>query len=372
MVRSSHDGKGPDSAARPNTIGLRGRDLAELLDELDTADPVCDGQRDFVRWPFRYTSLRLDIVHPGGNITSMRVACRNLSRGGMSILHSAFLHPGSRCSIFLPHPRQGEVALDGWVVRCHHRSGMVHEIGIAFARNIDVHAFVPALRGDMFSLERIDAQALTGSLLYFSDGETTLRIFRHHLRQTALRIAVNAAAQPPPGPFDLLVACHPLEAEQGASLAKLRAHERPPLLILTDDAAHTAPALAALRPDAVLARPVAQQDLLRGIAEFLIVRPRQVKSAEQGVDPRAAAKLAHIVQHCARRLEEALARRDAAACRALCVQIAGAAPALGLRGLGRQATQAADELTRTQSVHDSGKAIRALIGACQRAHGKAA
>ena len=178
-------------AGRPNTLGLRGRDLANLLDEFDIADPIGNSQRDFVRWPFRYASLTVKLIHPGGNATSIRVACRNLSRGGMSLLHSAYLHPGTRCTVFLPHPALGEVPIDGWVVRCTHRSGMVHELGIAFSKHLDVRIFVPTLRNDMFTLERVDPALLAGTLLYVDDCENSLKIFEHHLRDSALNISVR-------------------------------------------------------------------------------------------------------------------------------------------------------------------------------------
>lgn len=367
-------------AGRPNTVGLHGRDLATLLDEFDIADPIGDPQRDFVRWPFRYTSLRLQLIHPGGNATAIRVACRNLSRGGMSLLHSAYLHPGSRCTVHLPHPAHGEAAIDGWVVRCTHRSGMVHEIGVAFTRHIDVHAYVPALRNDSFTLERVDPAALAGALLYVDDCDNSFQIFRHHLAGTSLRIAVRASGQqPPPGPFDLVIVGHPVrDADQAQFLSTIRRREPgAAVIVLTSQHPESARrSLAALNPDAVLVRPVQQQTLLRALGEFLIVRRRITdaggEASKDAADQHSSQNIAHIMQHCARRLEEALNRQDAAACRALCVQIAGAAPMLGLRGVGRLAAQTADDLTRTMSIPQSHKSVRAVIAACQRVQASAA
>lgn len=368
------------TTGRPNTLGLRGRDLVSLLDELDIADPICESQRDFVRWPFRYTSLRIQIVHPGGNATDIRVACRNLSRGGMSVLHSTFLHPGSRCTVHLPHPTQREVAVDGWVVRCNHRSGMVHEFGVAFSRHIDVHSFVPRLPLDMFTLERVDAASLAGSILYVDDCSSSFKILRHHLQHSALRLSMQSTGQlPPKGSIDIIMVGHSArDAAQAQFLTALRMQEPgAALVVITSQHPESArKSLAGLTPDAVLVRPVQQDLLLRCIGEYLLVRRRPPEPANETapstLDAQLAQDLAHSMLHWARRLEEAVQKHDAAACRALCVQIAGAAPSMGLRGVGRLAAQTADDLTRTMDLHRSLKAVRSVITACHRIQNNAA
>src|SRR3989337_1747869 len=65
-------------------------------------------KREFVRWPFRLTTARLRVVNPGAPTEqAFKVACRNISCSGISLLHSAYVHVGSPCTIELEHPRRG-------------------------------------------------------------------------------------------------------------------------------------------------------------------------------------------------------------------------------------------------------------------------
>jgi hypothetical protein len=366
-----------DTAGRPNTLGLRERDLADLLDEFDVVDPDARSKRDFVRWPFRSTSLAITLVHPGGNPTDLRMACRNISRGGISLLHSAFLHPGTKCTVHLPHPTLGQVAVYGQVARCRYRSGMVHEIGVAFAQPLDVRAFIPALRGEMFTLERVDPALLVGSILCIEDAEPSLKMFRQHLSETSVDIAtIQSGAAPPRAAFDILAVAHPVCTTAHSRLISevRRLHHRAALFVVTSHHRETArQAMAALEPDVILVRPISQELLLRAVGEYLIVRPRlRPPSNGTAEGARLCPNVGHIMRHCAARLEELLASRDAAACHALCVQMAGAGPALGLPGVGRLASQIAADIAQTMSVEASAARINSLIAACQRARANAA
>ncbi|WP_348234565.1 hypothetical protein, partial [Salmonella enterica] len=70
--------------------------LNALLDRLDVDEQGTKSRkRVHARWPFRKLNLQLDIQHPGGTATSLRVASRNLSRSGIGLLHSAFVHAKS-------------------------------------------------------------------------------------------------------------------------------------------------------------------------------------------------------------------------------------------------------------------------------------
>src|SRR5262252_1894950 len=118
----------PRSAGR-NTLGMDLRELSAILDSYDTTEARAgQSNRDFVRWPFRHDSVRVMIVQ-GGKVVPIVMACRNISRGGISLLHSAYMHPGTKCVVMLPFPEHGETPTKAWVARCTHRSGVIHEIG---------------------------------------------------------------------------------------------------------------------------------------------------------------------------------------------------------------------------------------------------
>ncbi len=93
----------------------------------------------------RYKMVRraaLRVQHPAGNVTSHLVRTRNLSAGGLSILHGCFLYPRTMCHVAL-QTRHGEsVAIAAAVQWCRHVSGKSHELGLCFSRMIQVDEFI--------------------------------------------------------------------------------------------------------------------------------------------------------------------------------------------------------------------------------------
>ena len=112
---------------RQNTIGVSRRDLVDLLDDLDREqDENPNVQRMHTRWPFRAMSLPVTFLHPGGSEVEVRLACRNLSGGWVGLLHSAYVHEGTECMVYLPKLAGGTDRVRGEVRRCIHREGRIH------------------------------------------------------------------------------------------------------------------------------------------------------------------------------------------------------------------------------------------------------
>src|SRR4051812_35298741 len=162
---------------RPNTLGMPSKKLDALLELLDgvTPDEVTI-RRKFSRWPFRQTTIPITITHPGGSVVNLRLACRNISCGGVGLLHTSFIHPGSVCVVELPNSKGLHDKLPGVVQRCSHRRGTLHELGIKFARSIELANYVPGQAG-VHSFERVDAHDLTGTALYVDPSDTDLELF---------------------------------------------------------------------------------------------------------------------------------------------------------------------------------------------------
>lgn len=120
-----------------NTLRLNQRELHKLLETLEQRDGEDKSpDREFVRWSYRVESVNLVIEHSSGNKVNLPVATRNISRGGISILHSAFMHTGTPCEILLRLPGGNTQSVQGTVRRCAHLTGRVHEIGIQFKNQI--------------------------------------------------------------------------------------------------------------------------------------------------------------------------------------------------------------------------------------------
>src|SRR5687768_12470301 len=75
------------------------RHILDKLDKLQSAEPF---ERSDERFPYRRRGVELEVEHIGGTSSRLRVWTRNLSAGGISLLHGSFVHPGSRCELTLP------------------------------------------------------------------------------------------------------------------------------------------------------------------------------------------------------------------------------------------------------------------------------
>jgi CheY-like chemotaxis protein len=261
---------------RRNSIGLDDRGLADLLDKMDAHEAApAPARRAHSRHHFRRSALRIALLGPDGAPLPLVVACRNLSRGGISILHNAFIHPGTRCLIMIPAAAGGEVPVQASVARCSHCAGLVHEVGLHFADPLDLHDFLRLdPLSDWMTIERVSAADLAGSLLCVSADDADARIIRHFLRGSRLAISTvsTAALAIAAPPADLVITDESLPDASAAELiAALRArgHTGPVLV--------TAPApdltrrddLSAVPASAFLAKPLDQQLLLRAVAELL-------------------------------------------------------------------------------------------------------
>lgn len=364
---------------RPNSLGLGQRELGELLDRLEEPDQHgSDPKRDFVRWPFRQTSVKVQILHAGGTPASITVACRNISRTGMSILHSSYLHTGTKCRVLLPLPGKDDISMDGWITRCTHRSGVVHEIGIRFDRHLDVQLFLnPSPFTDWFSLERVKPEDLTGNIVCVDDSEIDRRIVKHFLRDTKLTCTMASSGAEAlvaiDDSVDLALLDFHLGDMTGAELArKLRESGlKTPLIIVTCDTdAATPQTLESGDSSAFLAKPISQELLLRAIAEFLVVRKsdrnRNAANVSNAATPALAEEMLSALGQYAKRLEACVESRDATTARTLCLQVAGTAGAVGFKDVNTLATKASEALTRSKSTTESISPLRALIAMCQK------
>jgi CheY-like chemotaxis protein len=310
------------------------------------------------------------------------VACRNISRGGLSALHNTYLHPGTRCRMLLPHPQAGQKAVDGLLVRCIHRSGVIHELGISFQEPIDVREFVtPDPLADFYSLERVTPENLTGTVLFADASEIDRKIFRHFLRETHMRIITAGSGEEAIAQIDEscdLVVCDLAIVRNPQFILSLRERSHAPLIVTSSDTSPEVRRLLGETPaEAFLSKPLAQRLVLRAIAEFLIAR-RTGKVVKTGaslpddVVPHLSQNFIASLADYVVRLGDAARRNDPAVCRNLCLQLSGTAPTVGFKPLGRLAATAAQLLSRSQSVPASLHAIRSVIAACERAGSRAA
>lgn len=365
------------SSVRPNTLGLSQKDLVEVLERLEgRANEAPSVKRTFARWPFRHATVRVTLTQHSGAEVVLSLACRNLSRGGCSLLHNAFVHPGSQVLVSLPRPTGGAKDVAGVVRRCQHRRGVIHEVGVQFQHEVDVREFMgERAAADLYSLERIDPQQLEGTLLYVGASELDVKIIQHFLRDTRMaikRCATGAEAAGEVSKSVSAVVCGwRLPDMTGAEfVARLRgARVHVPVVLLAEDAIEMY-AMAGNRPPgtALVAPPLQQETLLRAIAEFLLIRDplkdvggRAADASEDGADPEICEhfqEMAHGLEACEKTGDESVLRER-------CAQVRSAALALGLTHIGQFAEAAVASIAQSDSSKRH-EAVGALVQACRR------
>jgi CheY-like chemotaxis protein len=127
----------------------RVRDDAEIdaiLNRLDEADESSKAERRRTR---RYSYRAKDAtVHfqdeLRGEWVPCRVRTRNISEGGLSLLHRAFVYPNTPCMVQLITRYGAWTDIKARVAFCRYIDNGIHEVGVRFDVAIDPSMFAPA------------------------------------------------------------------------------------------------------------------------------------------------------------------------------------------------------------------------------------
>ena len=133
-----------------DSLRISPREESEIISELaqtggisGAAAAASKDRRKNDRVPYlNQAGLFVQMKHPGGSVVNYLVRTRNLSPTGIAFLHGSFVYTGTACVLAL-HDKDGKmVGVDGKVVRCQHVRGHVHDIGVRFARSLEVKQFL--------------------------------------------------------------------------------------------------------------------------------------------------------------------------------------------------------------------------------------
>jgi CheY-like chemotaxis protein len=372
------------SSARRNTLGLDVKGVRALSDKLDALSG--DGgagalKRGFVRWPFHRDRIPVLIEQPGGTHLALRLCCRNISRGGLSLFHNAFVHEGAKCMVRLPHPTHGALDVHGTIARCRHRGGVVHEIGVNFDAPIDAKQFVSAgVEAEFFSLEKVDAEKLSGALLLVEPEKNDQKLFEHFMRRTRVRLrsvaSIKEAMASLKKAADVIVANFQLPDGTGLELmTQVRAAGvHAPIVMLTPDPSpQTRTELSAVRCDGLLSKPLTYNRVVRAIAEFMGSAAEgsgdESKSTLKPDDPSQSMLpwFLEELKRIANELRKAVDSDNARECESLCMTLKGSAPSMGFTGMATTADRALQMLALTKSPKESAAVLHDVIVACERA-----
>jgi CheY-like chemotaxis protein len=366
------------SGERKNSLGLEAARLNKLFDILDNgSDPNANLKRVHVRWPFRQESLTFRVIEGFGGRREFKVAARNLSNSGLSVLHNTYVHPGTDCEVDMPTNNPGKkahVAIPGKVARCKHIQGVVHEIGIGFNKPIDARQFLSMDRMPAYySLEMIDATKMEGTLLHVDDSALDRRLFAHYLADTKVIIkhaeTIEDAKVKARDTYDLIVLDQRLPDGDGVSFAMWMRDNGilTPVIALTADTSYdTQRQLTAAEINGLLLKPVDKGTLLRAVSEYMRMGDETQNSLVDHSMKELTGTFLNELSSMIDELRACQQNGDALSAYTISLRIKGTAPSLGFDRLANVSDRAAAALAASMSVEESQKQIDALLDACER------
>lgn len=342
-----------------------------------------DNRRAHPRLPFSASQILATVAHPGGTVSELVVACRNLSGGGVAILHRGFLYAGTACEILLPLMTGGKKAVTGRVVRCDHCESNLHEVGIALDQSIDPREFLdvgvdcPELNDKPMLMPD-----LRGRVLHLGTDTLDFALFQHQTEGTSLE--TRSCREPDEAPALLRKTVHdvvfcdlPLEGANAIEVLRALRNSgyRGPIIVASAERN-----LCRLQrykkagADDVLLKPFSPTALLRvlsqsvGTVTHLTCSNEPIRSTlptDSALMP-LVAEFVYTAQSTAAALREAAETENLERLRELCLRLQGKGASFGFKVLTEVAAEAVDALNTATCVADVGRHLERLQNLCAR------
>jgi hypothetical protein len=264
-------------SSRSNSLGISQAVLDALIDRLETGSEDSKAARASVRVPFRRLALPMTLVHADGSRAGIVVACRNISAGGIAVLHSAYVHVGTTCEVNLPRAGLSSVTARGKVVRCRHVGGKVHEVGVQFQKPIEPRDFATPTELDVRRiLEAVDPREFSARVLVLLADEAARRHVARVMEATKATLEVAADARPKARPDVLLCDLPPAGAAVAEVLVKLSelGGGAPVVMVSPPRDAAVSARIREYAPDGVVHPPLETLGLCRGMVEAMLFAAR--------------------------------------------------------------------------------------------------
>jgi FixJ family two-component response regulator len=369
-----------DATGKRNSLGLGRAELLKLLNDLDQLSAGEHASRIYARWPYRVLWVDVRLEHPGGTDISVRIACRNLSSGGIGLLHNSYVYPDTMCTVWLPHPKKRTVAVQGRVVRCQHVRGKVHEIGVQFEEPLDPREFIPKAKSiGRYTRETVDSEQLKGTLLYVDPSEMSQNIVGHFLRQTGMTLKTASSAEEamePAKTADILLIEEHVGEVRGVDLVRTlrsRGVRAPCMLTSIDGSCMTDNAFTDGVVSAFLPKPIQADLLIRAIDDFVASKARR-QEPEEGELSRAQIELREMFREQTKELtpkiEAACSEASATELYKLCLRLKGSAPAVGEMDLGQLAGVISSQLETSETIDHVREQVNELLELCREVMGE--
>ncbi len=226
--------------------------------------------------------IGIAITQSDGPTTHFVVSARSISLHGLCILHSGFLHTGTRCALFSlrgPDPAPLATGDVRWV---HHVDGGIHAIGIRFDTPFDTGALVSSdstrRRADP-SAKPAALSDIRGRVLVIDARKADAEATRKQLQAVGLDVAVasdtaSALAAMAPAPPDAIVSDLDLDAgmtiESAIKLFGRRGFTGPVVILTASTDQARIEAIHAANTHSVVRKPCERKALLVAVTTALV------------------------------------------------------------------------------------------------------
>ena len=295
----------------------------------------------------------------------------------MGVLHTGFLHIGTKIEVTLARRAGGDDVIHGTIVYCVHVAGSFHHLGVRFDQKINPQHYV-----SRESLEQAEGNGtpttLAGKLLHFDDSEVDRKLLAHYIKGTKIELTsmtsseniVDAIKQ---NAFDLVLCEGNFKQTTGEALiANLRAagYAGRVIIITSETAPDRLRGLKQAGATGMLGKPYDQTKLFSLIGPFL-----KRASADSNVVSALAAqpemkslieRYVANVQQLANDIEGAIRDNQLDRMRQICSSLKSSGTSYGFAMLSEMSKETLRSLDATMSLTDSNAQIRKLLDLCKR------
>ena len=353
-----------DSHNKRNSLGINKQVYKHLLNKLESSnqtDSKQPTQRVFTR--LQYLDPYFEITLDQAESTSRRniiVASRNISRGGMSVLHSNYLYPGTTISGHLRKCDGSLHPIEGSICRCNHRGGVVHEVGIRFDHEITIQEFVISdINDSLRSLEAVDPTELKGKVLFVGADQSITPFLREYLSPTNLNFGFDESAQAAMDKnldqYDLIFVsldAGNLSGPEFIRCARDSGFNKPIILCGRTSCNQTRKQIRLSTADMFLPAPFTENSLLCALGEYLITSwsENKLELVRNNVELDSVDNLHNELIELANTLDSQFSSQDPVEAYITCTKIRNIATILGMKSLHNLTFTVCEEIAQTGDI----------------------
>lgn len=368
-----------------DTLRISGRELDLLIADLERESGTAPTniRRELKRWTFTGGKALMTIISGAGNTRHYVVAPRNISAGGVAMLHGGFVHPGTKCIVSMRCMDRSVQSISGQVARCSHLRGHLHDLGVRFNERVDPERFVDFQGQTAFNLEQVDLSKLQGSLLVVEDSLADQRLLAHYFRASNLEInfakdAEQGLAMLGDTP-DLIFVDYQLPTSNGIEFiqaAKSAGFSGPMILVTGDCSPGLRDRARGVGAAELLLKPCPKELLHQAAAEYMLESGSKsarghgrisASAAQIGLTLDILEQYVDDLRRHSDAIHQCLADSKIDELRQIAVQIKGSASGHGFDPIGQAAADLLRSLNATMSVQESAGTACRLSEYCRRA-----